>query len=187
MRARRGRRARTTSRRWRWAQSPSLRATPRWCTPAPVSLLLVATPTVEPVCSSPPMAGHPGNADRLCRCLVHVDSGEPFLNEHCRCSQQLRSIRSTDRGGAWSRKLPGVATSLVAEPGNFANQYAGVGYASDSADNGGFRSTDRGATWTRINGPWNPCRWYRKSRHRDLSVQSQRRLRKHPGFVQRDG
>lgn len=62
--------------------------------------------------------------------------------------------KSTDGGATWSLKLSGDATALTVDPTNFSNQYAGLGLIFGSPANGVYRSTDEGATWAKISGPW---------------------------------
>ncbi|TAJ94810.1 hypothetical protein EPO44_13800 [bacterium] len=63
-------------------------------------------------------------------------------------------FKSTDGGLSWSQKLSGEATDMEVDPGNFSNQYAGIGEIFGSPANGVYRSMDGGETWTLIDGPW---------------------------------
>jgi photosystem II stability/assembly factor-like uncharacterized protein len=71
-------------------------------------------------------------------------------------------LRSTDGGNTWSRSLAGQATALEADPRSFDRLYAGIGDqrigvlndSPGSVENGVYRSTNGGSTWTLIEGPW---------------------------------
>jgi hypothetical protein len=78
-------------------------------------------------------------------------------------------VTSSDGGVTWSTKLIGRASALVVDPRDFRRQLAGIGaYACmasppipcvgteppHSVQNGVYRSTDAGESWTLIDGPW---------------------------------
>ncbi len=63
-------------------------------------------------------------------------------------------LKSVTGGTSFSPKLDGEATSLIVHPGNFINQYAGIGDSRGSPVNGVYRSRNAGEVWTPIAGPW---------------------------------
>ena len=71
-------------------------------------------------------------------------------------------LRSNDGGNTWTRTLAGQGTALETDPRNFDRMYAGIGDqrigvltdTPGSMENGVYRSTNGGATWTLIEGPW---------------------------------
>jgi photosystem II stability/assembly factor-like uncharacterized protein len=67
--------------------------------------------------------------------------------------------RSANGGSAWSLVLPGEASDVVARPGDFSRQYAGICGTSSLTyppfqAGGVFRSFDGGQTWLAVQGPW---------------------------------
>jgi len=70
--------------------------------------------------------------------------------------------RSTDGGATWVRTLAGQASALEVDPTNFSRQYAAIFNQNNNVitqgdvSNGIYRSTNGGATWSRIEGPWGP-------------------------------
>ena len=66
--------------------------------------------------------------------------------------------KSTDGGVSWTRTLaagavaPAPATDLVMHPSDPDVLYAALGRVAGDAANGVYRSTDAGATWTRLDG-----------------------------------
>jgi photosystem II stability/assembly factor-like uncharacterized protein len=71
-------------------------------------------------------------------------------------------LSSSDGGATWIRTLPGQATALEINPGNFALQYAAIGDqrlgvltdSPGSVANGVYRSTNSGQNWDLVPGPW---------------------------------
>jgi photosystem II stability/assembly factor-like uncharacterized protein len=61
---------------------------------------------------------------------------------------------SGDGGASFTRVLTGEATDLRANPGNFNQQYAGLGEIYGAPTNGIYRTTNGWATSQLINGPW---------------------------------
>ncbi|RME46978.1 MAG: hypothetical protein D6795_14725, partial [Deltaproteobacteria bacterium] len=55
---------------------------------------------------------------------------------------------------SWTLALAGAATDLERHPSDFGRLYAGIGDLIVRNENGVYRSTDAGASWAPINGPW---------------------------------
>ncbi len=72
-----------------------------------------------------------------------VDPGDPDI---IHLTGDLGYCRSTDGGETWSVPLSGAASSLALKPANPAIVYVG------RHSNGVWRSTDSGASWTRLTG-----------------------------------
>jgi uncharacterized protein (TIGR03437 family) len=66
------------------------------------------------------------------------------------CASQQGLWRSTDGAQTWTSSIPGTAfaTSVVFDPTDPNNAYAGVGYSNGSSKNGVYHSTNGGVTWT---------------------------------------
>ena len=85
------------------------------------------------------------------------DAGEPMP-----VAPPYGIVKSTNAGVSWSRTLVGQATALEVDPSNFSRQYAAIGdqrvgtFADDrnAVQNGIYRSTNGGDTWSLIEGPW---------------------------------
>ncbi|HWP85445.1 MAG TPA: hypothetical protein VNN17_09660, partial [Terriglobia bacterium] len=60
--------------------------------------------------------------------------------------------KSSDGGVSWRVVLRGAVMDLAISPADSAIVYAAVGFFSGSAENGVYRSTDGGETWTRLGG-----------------------------------
>jgi uncharacterized protein (TIGR03437 family) len=58
--------------------------------------------------------------------------------------------RSADGGVNWEVVLRGTITDFVLHPANSSIAYAAVGHFSGSPENGVYRTTDGGLTWTRL-------------------------------------
>ncbi|HRC84331.1 MAG TPA: hypothetical protein PK413_01835 [Thermoanaerobaculia bacterium] len=94
----------------------------------------------------------PANADTF---LVGTTSGAAGRVAVTPPTAPARGIyRTTNGGTSFSRVLDGDVTDIEANPANFSQQYAGVGNPTPTGTNGVFRSTDGGATWSVISGPW---------------------------------
>ena len=61
--------------------------------------------------------------------------------------------RSTDGGFTWAQTLTSDGISIAPHPGNFAQQYAGLGFGTN-VTNAVKRSLDGGQTWATVPGPW---------------------------------
>lgn len=62
-------------------------------------------------------------------------------------------FRSQDGGVTWTNPLPGAAGSdVLFEPGNSNVVYAALGTNGANSQNGVYKSTDAGSTWTRLTG-----------------------------------
>ncbi len=60
--------------------------------------------------------------------------------------------RSTDGGASFALVQSGVATDVVIDPSSPSTMYAAVGNSFGAAVNGVYKSTDTGATWTKLAG-----------------------------------
>jgi photosystem II stability/assembly factor-like uncharacterized protein len=60
--------------------------------------------------------------------------------------------RSTDGGTNFTLVQAGVATDIVIDPGNPSTMYAAIGNIFGAAANGVYKSTDTGATWSKLAG-----------------------------------
>ncbi len=98
---------------------------------------------------------HPTDPSVLLAATLHGWAGSPFYPPDPIPNPPPRGIfKSIDGGDSWSQWLNGEATDLEVDPGNFNNQYAGLGDFTGSPVNGAYRSTDAGETWSMIDGPW---------------------------------
>jgi photosystem II stability/assembly factor-like uncharacterized protein len=59
-------------------------------------------------------------------------------------------FRSQNSGLAWTRTLEGVSTDVAVDPVNPSNVYVAIGSTVGGMANGIYKSTDRGATFTRL-------------------------------------
>ncbi|MBI3934283.1 MAG: hypothetical protein HY316_06295 [Acidobacteria bacterium] len=60
--------------------------------------------------------------------------------------------KSTDSGQSWRVVLRGAVTDFALNPADSTVAYAAIGYFSGSPENGIYRTTDGGETWTRLSG-----------------------------------
>ena len=66
-------------------------------------------------------------------------------------------FKTTNGGNSWELKLPGASASdLALKPGDNSglNIYGALGFPNTRAENGIYRSSDGGETFTAITGPW---------------------------------
>ncbi len=90
------------------------------------------------------------NGMRINEVLVIPDAGGRRDRDILIACADTGIRRSTNGGQTWSHRLNGVGTALVANPHDTAVLLAALGDYRGHAANGVFRSTDQGATWTRI-------------------------------------
>ncbi|HXI50423.1 MAG TPA: hypothetical protein VNH84_02935, partial [Candidatus Saccharimonadales bacterium] len=62
--------------------------------------------------------------------------------------------KSTNGGTSWVLKRSGYASDLEPDPTSFTNLYCALGSAFGGGNNGVYRSTDLGETWSAVSGPW---------------------------------
>lgn len=104
---------------------------------------------------------HPSDPNTLVAATTRGRSGR--YGEPVPSPPEYGVLRSTNGGTTWTLTLSGEVTALDVDPANFNNQYAGIGNPDRPADgpafprsrdNGVYRSTDGGQTWSVVNGPW---------------------------------
>ncbi len=94
---------------------------------------------------------------RLASLAVHPTNGQILLAAVKREPGPASGIyRSTDGGVSWTNILPGLAMEVLFDPTNGNIAYAALGAreagAPGSANNGVYKSTDTGRTWSRAGG-----------------------------------
>jgi hypothetical protein len=104
---------------------------------------------------------HPSNADVVMAITSRAGAGRD-APELLPAPPPFGVWKTLNGGATWSRTLAGQATALEIDPTTFSNQYAAlgdqrVGVLNDTpgaSPNGVYRSTDGGATWAVVTGPW---------------------------------
>lgn len=67
---------------------------------------------------------------------------------------QTGLFKTVNGGLSWSLTRAGAGTDIEIDPSDFSRQLAGLGDIFGQSSNGLYRSTDRGDSWTRLDGPF---------------------------------
>lgn len=93
-----------------------------------------------------------GSATRIAKILVDSASAGSTSSTVLLVASQTGLWKSSNSGSTWSLSLSGIITDLVADPSAVGTYVAAVGSVNGGTANGVYRTTDLGATWTKLSG-----------------------------------
>lgn len=93
-----------------------------------------------------------GGASRIARVVIDFASAGTTSATVLLVASQTGLWKSDNSGSTWTLSLAGVITDLIGDPTAAGTYTAAIGSVNGGTSNGIYRTTDFGATWTKLSG-----------------------------------